>query len=158
MRTVQKCEWVQVQYWTCAKPAHRHMTREVAERCIAGSERPKKITNVWSLESRRALLERRRSSGVTVSALASEYVVSRNRIYELLRQAEREELRAQREGQQWTDGLSTRAANALLQRGFARKEQVRAALVSGALVPGNNLGKVSIDEVARWLEGDEAMQ
>ncbi len=76
-------------------PKHRHKTQEMAERCIARSERPKKATNVWTPESRRALLERWRPSGMTKSALAAEYGVSHNRMCQVIWKAEREELRAQ---------------------------------------------------------------
>lgn len=49
----------------------------------------------WTEEALRELLNRWRFLGATPTALAAEYGVSRNRIYQLLRSAKRREISAQ---------------------------------------------------------------
>lgn len=49
----------------------------------------------WTEEALLELLNRWRSLGATPTALAAEHGVSRSRIYQLLRSAERREIRAQ---------------------------------------------------------------
>lgn len=73
IRMTEKIERVRV-YWACTIPKHRHMTEEVAARCIAKKRMPKKWTRERIIE-----LGKLREGGMTFKAVGQRFGVGSTR-------------------------------------------------------------------------------
>ncbi len=89
MKPVKKTRVVIVEYWDCGMEDHGHKTRAVAENCIHKQATDKSYRRWDDAALRQVLLESR--SGISPRDLSSKYAVSRERIYQVIRKAERRE-------------------------------------------------------------------
>lgn len=83
-------EMVERRYWQCARKEHRHMTEEVAQRCLERhptEAAPRGRVNHWTPESRAEALALRRS-GLTYRAVGERYGISANRAKQVCDRAE----------------------------------------------------------------------
>jgi len=79
-------------YWFCGvEGCQHHKTEEAAQACIDERERPKRVTNTWDEESRRALLDRYRTTGESMAAIGRSLGITGSRVRDVLAKAEREE-------------------------------------------------------------------
>ena len=81
LETKQVLVTVEVRYWTCLNPDHRHKTRAVAAGCIAKTE--KKLNSApprrWNQEMHMKVIEQRDIDGMTFKAIGDSLGVSRSR-------------------------------------------------------------------------------
>lgn len=88
MKSKPMTELIEVSYWSCAEPTHRHKTKAVAEACIAKSNRPKEARRKWTRpmigEAMEAVL-----SGASFAAAGGRYGVSGARIAQVIHKAQR---------------------------------------------------------------------
>lgn len=81
LETKQVLVTVEVRYWTCLNPDHRHKTRDVAARCIAKTE--KKLNSApprrWTKEMHLKVIEQRDIDGMTFRAIGDSLGVTGSR-------------------------------------------------------------------------------
>ena len=95
MKTEQKFDvltYTQIinrEYWTCYNADHHHTTKEIAEKCIANYERPRKqLYRRWTKDMYRDVLSLR-DDGLTYKAIGEKYGVGEQRIREVEARASR---------------------------------------------------------------------
>ncbi len=100
METKKEIELVEVEYWTCTNPDHRHKTKEVAQRCIDKAIAPKKEPKRWSKAVLFDLLDKK-LAGENMSKLAREMGMSISSMRRLTYKAERIRQREERTGEDY---------------------------------------------------------
>lgn len=89
MKTTKDMELIEVEFWTCKNPSHRHRTEAVAQNCIDKEERiGKNPPKRWSRAELSSILERK-ENGTRISEIAREIGCSRSNVDRLIRKAER---------------------------------------------------------------------
>jgi hypothetical protein len=93
-RPKYKTEWVRVQYWACANPDHRHMTREVAAKCLDKHRRQQRQYH-WGASDLALILNRVRN-GERQTDIARQLGLSKGRIHQIVARARYKEYFMQR--------------------------------------------------------------
>jgi hypothetical protein len=139
-QVTRRVEVIEVEYWDCGCSKHRHLTREVALRCAEKLARATKSGAAWTDNATLAVLAEHRG-GKTMAAIAAERGVSRNRIHQVCKQAERIET-ARSLGKQPDpfNLIPPRYRNPLLGEGICTLDAVREAFGSGEIRKIHGLG------------------
>lgn len=90
MTPERRIELLEVVYWSCPVPTHRHKTRDTAQACCAKEARaaPQRPKNRWTHETLAGIGERR-AAGKSVAEIAAEYGVSEDHMRIIIARWER---------------------------------------------------------------------
>ena len=96
----KEIELVEVEYWTCKNPNHRHRTQCVAQKCIDKDGQPKRQHKRWSKAELYDMLNKK-LAGENMSALARSMGMSSSNIKRLVDKAERIRWREEQTGEEY---------------------------------------------------------
>ena len=150
MKPQLKTELVMIERWDCGNPDHHHKTERVAQDCI--KRRENKTTNPFTIRWTNAALAQvlaAHRDGARQCDLARSLRLSRERVRQVLRKAERAELLGETNDPLVT--LSTRVWNSLKRANLRTVDDVRSALAEGRLDDVYDLGSEGMREIKIWL-------
>ena len=88
MKAKKTTELVEVEYWACSVPTHRHRTKAVAEACIAKHSGPKRVVRRWTTDEMAdafvAVL-----GGATLKEVGQKYDISHERMRQIIHKVRR---------------------------------------------------------------------
>lgn len=146
-----KCKQVQVCYWTCNYPWHRHKTERVAAACIKKFPiDPMLKDKIWGKHALAEILAAHRA-GATYIELSKKYGIAKFKAIRLVYCA----LRAEKFPDLPFWGLSNRAISCLSQANISNKDELLVAYNSGKLAEIYNLGAGTLSEIGAWLTWTE---
>lgn len=151
MKPKLKTELIRVDYWDCGNQNHRHKTEAVASACMEKRDNRAGLANgarKWTEENSCAVLKRRQE-GERLCDLARNLGISVATVKYVLNKAEN--FKQAEISYDPLNKLSVRTRNSLKAWELDTVEEISAALEDGSLKKIPNLGKVSLEEIRKWL-------